>query len=69
MSPIFILIQPDGIGILSNELVYRQPINGRRPFDSLLLAVDENPHIRLAQPLLFGLLLGSEFALLLRHGK
>lgn len=62
------MIQPDGIGIPSNELVYRQSINGRWSFDSLLFTVDKNPHVRLAQPFFLGLLFVSEFVLLLRHG-
>jgi len=42
--PHFILMQPDGVGVLSDELVHIQALDSRWASDPLLLPMDEDGH-------------------------
>ena len=66
--PHLVLMQPDGVGVLANKLIRAHTVDGRRSFDSLLLAIHENIHVLLLSSLLCSLLGCSKFAFQFRHG-
>jgi len=62
-------MQPDRISIPSNEFIGIHAISGRRPFDSLLFAVDEDRHVLLPSTFFFGLLGSGKFSFGLAHNE
>jgi len=61
--PQFILLQPNRVGIASNEFIYIHAIDCRRTLDPLLLAVHKDGHVLSLPLLLCGLLFRSQFLL------
>ncbi len=66
--PRLILVQPEGIGISSDEFINGKTIYHRRPRDALLLSMDENRHEFLAPGFAGSPFGSSQFSFSLRHG-
>lgn len=62
-----ILVKPNGIGIVPDELVYIHAVDGWRAPHALLLAVDKNGHELRAAPLTRSFLCCAELALEIRR--
>ncbi len=62
-----VLVEPDWVGVVSDELVNRDAFNGWFALDALLFSTNEDSHVLTAPSCLFGLLFGREFSFLLGH--
>ena len=63
----FVLVEPDRIGIASDELVDRDTVDGWFALDAFLFSTNEDSHVLTTASRLFGLLLGREFAFWFAH--
>ena len=64
-----VLVQPDGIGARTGELLRRESLNKVIPANALLPAIEKDGRVLGAQASLLGLLCRGEFALGFWHGK
>ena len=63
------LVEPDGVSVLANELILAHAVDGGRAADLDLLAPDENGHKFLFASLLFRSLGWFELFLRRSHGE
>ena len=59
--PFLILMEPDGIGVCTDEVFHIHPVDGRWAPDAFLFPIDEDDHGFFLAPFPFGTLLGCKF--------
>ena len=64
-----VLVEPNGVGVLADEFIDFDAVDGGRAADALLFAVDEDGHEIFFALFFCGALGGGEFFLWFGHGE